>query len=101
MVVTAIVFVVSIWGYQLIHTFERYCWIACVTSKLQIGSLELRRADLDLLDSCLIIFTIILGLGSKGGYQTALHTATMDTGDALIGDVLSFAGCVSCVRSRI
>ncbi|KAK4700008.1 hypothetical protein P7C70_g6246, partial [Phenoliferia sp. Uapishka_3] len=35
----------------------------------------------------------------QGGYQTDLHTATMDKGPDLIGDVLSFAGIMFSVSS--
>lgn len=75
-IVTVIVFVISIYGYQVLHHYERYAWIVSY-----------------------IILVIIIGLGAKGGYQVDLHTATMDTGDNLIGDVLSFAGIMFSVSS--
>ncbi|GAA5885002.1 hypothetical protein JCM16303_006511 [Sporobolomyces ruberrimus] len=73
---TVITLVVCVGGYKILHYWERYAWIACF-----------------------IIYLIILGLGSRGDYDVHAKTATMDTGRALTGDVLSFLGIMFSVGS--
>ncbi|CEQ42895.1 SPOSA6832_04769 [Sporobolomyces salmonicolor] len=75
-ILTVVVFVLSIYGYRFLHYWERYAWIGC-----------------------LIIYIIILGLGKRGDYDPHSRTADMDSGRALIGDVLSFFGIMFSVGS--
>lgn len=75
-VVSVVVFVLSVFGYNVVQQFERYVWIVCF-----------------------IIYCIILGLGARGGYDVHRLSATQDTGAELIGDVLSFAGIMFSVSS--
>ncbi|GAA5864415.1 hypothetical protein JCM1840_000488 [Sporobolomyces johnsonii] len=75
-ILTVVVFVLSIYGYRFLHYWERYAWIGC-----------------------LIIYIIILGLGTRGDYDPHTGTADMDSGRALIGDVLSFFGIMFSVGS--
>ncbi|GAA5906634.1 hypothetical protein JCM5296_000716 [Sporobolomyces johnsonii] len=75
-ILTVVVFVLSIYGYRFLHYWERYAWIGC-----------------------LIIYIIILGLGKRGDYDPHSGTADMDSGRALIGDVLSFFGIMFSVGS--
>jgi len=66
--------VVSLFGYDYIHHWERYVWIPC-----------------------LIIWCMVVGLGHRGDY--ALNAVQQDTGRALIGDVLSYMGIMFSVGS--
>ncbi|GAA6061873.1 hypothetical protein JCM10212_000514 [Sporobolomyces blumeae] len=75
-VCTVVTFALCIAGYQFLHIWERYAWIVCF-----------------------IIYIIILGLGRRGNYDVHALTPTMDSGDALIGDVLSFLGIMFSVGS--
>ncbi|GAA5904678.1 purine-cytosine permease family protein [Sporobolomyces salmoneus] len=73
---TIITLVVCVGGYRILHYWERYAWIACF-----------------------IIYLIILGLGTRGNYDVHAKTADMDSGKALVGDVLSFFGIMFSVGS--
>ncbi|GAA6039703.1 hypothetical protein JCM8097_001361 [Rhodosporidiobolus ruineniae] len=75
-ILTVIVMLLSIWGYQFLHIWERYSWPVWF-----------------------IIHCIILGLGARGNYDVSRFTATQDTGAALRGDVLSFFGIMFSVGS--
>ncbi|KAK4051357.1 hypothetical protein OIV83_002841 [Microbotryomycetes sp. JL201] len=75
-IISAVVFVICIFGLRWAHYFERYCWAVC-----------------------LVIYVIILGLGSRGKYDVNAGAAEQDTGSALIGGVLSFAGICFSIAS--
>ncbi|SCZ89419.1 BZ3500_MvSof-1268-A1-R1_Chr9g10404 [Microbotryum saponariae] len=75
-VVSSVVFVLSIFGLAWVHRFARYCWIACF-----------------------IIYCIILGLGTRGGYDVNRLTAQQATGKSLSAGILSFAGIMFSVAS--
>ncbi|GJN89429.1 hypothetical protein Rhopal_002409-T1 [Rhodotorula paludigena] len=75
-VLTLVVYLLALWGFKLVHYWERWAWIGC-----------------------LIIYFIVFGLGSKGDYDVHRLTESMDTGKALRGDVLSFFGIMFSVGS--
>ena len=58
-------------GYNLVHTYERYAWIVIT-----------------------IIMFMLWGLGGKAGFDISAQKPLEDTGEDLIGDVLSFGGIV-------
>ena len=58
-------------GYNLVHTYERYAWIVIT-----------------------IIMFMLWGLGGKAGFDIGAQKPLEDTGEDLIGDVLSFGGIV-------
>ncbi|KAM0789268.1 hypothetical protein ACM66B_000110 [Microbotryomycetes sp. NB124-2] len=75
-IISAVVFVICIFGFRWAHHFERYCW-----------------------GFCLVIYIIILGLGSRGNYDVNAGADAQDKGAPLIGDVLSFAGICFSIAS--
>ena len=64
---------IVVFGYEYLHHWERYAWIALT-----------------------VIFCMLYGLGSRapGGYDISAQKASEDTGRSLAGDVLSFGGIV-------
>ncbi|KAK4057190.1 hypothetical protein OIO90_001685 [Microbotryomycetes sp. JL221] len=75
-IISAVVFVICVFGLRWAHYFERWCFIPCF-----------------------IIYVIILGLGSRGHYDLQAGADTQDKGAALVGDVLSFAGICFSIAS--
>ncbi|GAA5837601.1 hypothetical protein JCM11251_002022 [Rhodosporidiobolus azoricus] len=75
-ILTVLVLLLCIWGYQFLHYWERYSWPVW-----------------------LIIYFIVLGLGRRGDYDVNRLTETMDSGAPLRGDVLSFFGIMFSVGS--
>jgi hypothetical protein len=75
-ILTVVVALLCIWGYQFLHLWERYAWIVCF-----------------------IIYCIVLGLGTRGQYDVHAGTAEMATARELQGNVLSFLGIMFSVGS--
>lgn len=75
-ILTVVVALLCIWGYQFLHLWERYAWIGCF-----------------------VIYCIVLGLGTRGQYDVHAGTAEMATGRELQGNVLSFLGIMFSVGS--
>ncbi|GAA5991900.1 hypothetical protein JCM10908_002262 [Rhodotorula pacifica] len=75
-VLTVVVVLLCVWGWQFLHIWERYAWIGCF-----------------------IIYCIVLGLGTRGHYDVHAGTADMATGRELQGNVLSFLGIMFSVGS--
>lgn len=75
-ILTVVVMVLCIWGYQFLHYWERWAWIGCF-----------------------IIYCIVLGLGTRGNYDIHAGTESMATGRELQGNVLSFLGIMFSVGS--
>jgi NCS1 nucleoside transporter family len=67
-VIAAATFLITLFGYKVVHTYERYSWIPC-----------------------LVIFLIILGEFARSGQ---FENLPMGTGKAEAGAVLSFAASV-------
>lgn len=75
-ILTVVVALLCIWGYQFLHLWERYAWVGCF-----------------------LIYCIVLGLGTRGHYDVHAGTAEMATGRELQGNVLSFLGIMFSVGS--
>ncbi|KWU43271.1 purine-cytosine permease [Rhodotorula sp. JG-1b] len=75
-ILTVVVALLCIWGYQFLHLWERYAWVGCF-----------------------VIYCIVLGLGTRGQYDVHAGTAEMATGRELQGNVLSFLGIMFSVGS--
>jgi len=75
-ITTVIAMLVALFGYNMLHHWERFSWIPNV-----------------------LIWLFVLGLARKGGYDASGSAVTQATGRALIGDVLSFAGIMFSVGS--